>query len=387
MTIISASVENENQDAFDVSSDGQLVVIVDQTVVASYKYAAVSFGTFNNVEMDNSGHIVGRVDLGSGNGNVVSNDGTATYIYGGGDSDAIINSGSFHSSGSAIYLTSGSNESIHNAGMIFGYQNGIDVQTNSLTLTNTGSIVGSLQQGVEVQGSNETIRNMGTISGQSFGLSLDCVAGSSSTIINSGQIVGGNDSVYVFGSGSLTFRNTGSLDGSVYEESGISTTFTNAGAVQGDVTLGNAGNIFNGRGGSVDGTITGGSSADTIVAGDDGETINGGAGHDKLYAGAGADTFAFTSYSSPDYDHIAKFNVAQDTIQLDSTVFTHLAADTTPVFSIASAPTSATDLLYYNSSTGGLYYDPDGSGTKYHGYAVAVLDKGLALTASNFSVV
>jgi len=182
-------------------------------------------------------------------------------------------------------------------------------------------------------------------------------------------------------------RNIGTFDGNVDLTNSAGDTFTNTGTIYGNVQLGNGTNTFDNRhGGRVTGTITGGSGVDTIYLGNDGETVNGGAGHDLIDGGAGADTFAFTSVLAVDTDKIVGFNVAADTIQLDHTEFVGLMAGATPVFSISAAPTSASDHLYYNSKTGWLYYDADGTGPKSsHGFAN--VGAGLHLTAKDFTVV
>ena len=304
-----------------------------------------------------------------------------------GDTLFVSPTGVIDTTGDAVYFSSNFTEqTLVNQGDIFGNNALAGFATQYDLLYNYGNI-NSAGVCVALEGNfNETV-NSGFITGGSEALDLD---GSSATVSNTGTISGINDGLDCYVSSVGKIDNFGQISGHVHSLSlsgNGSFTIHNAGKLIGDVQLGNGTNTLDNRGGSVVGAIIGGAGIDTVYAGNDGERINGGKGHDKLYAGAGADTFAFTSYSSPDYDHISHFDVAQDTIQLDHTVFTHLAADTTPVFSIASAPKSTTNLLYYNSSTGGLYYDPDGSGTKYHGYAVAVLDKGLHLAASNFSVV
>jgi Ca2+-binding RTX toxin-like protein len=136
----------------------------------------------------------------------------------------------------------------------------------------------------------------------------------------------------------------------------------------------------------VTGTITGGAGADTIHLGNDGETVNGGLGHDVIYGGAGADTFEFTSDGAANADGIRNFNVANDIIELSHATFTKLTVGQTPVFSIGTAATSASDHLYYNSTGGGLWYDPDGSGSQA-AIEIASLAAGLKLTAANFTVV
>jgi Ca2+-binding RTX toxin-like protein len=225
-------------------------------------------------------------------------------------------------------------------------------------LKNTGEISGPTA--ISSSEAGLTLDNGGTITGTSYAVNL---TGSGTTISNSGKI----DGAVKITSGGDSFRNTGAIDGNV--------TFQGSGD-----------NSFNSRGGTVDGAITGGSGADTIYLGNDGETVNGGAGHDLIYGGAGADTFAFTSFTVADYDHVVGFNVANDKIQLDHTEFTKLTAGVTPVFAIASSATSASDHLFYNSTTGWVSYDPDGNGSQVaHGFVN--LGAGLKLTAHNFTVV
>ena len=105
--------------------------------------------------------------------------------------------------------------------------------------------------------------------------------------------------------------------------------------------------------------------ANTLKGGGGDDFFAGGGGHDYLYAGTGSDTFAFSSTAAADYDRILGFDPANDTVQFDSTVFTKLTAGPTPTSSIGTASNSSTDYLFYNSSNGGLYYDPDGNGTPF----------------------
>ena len=255
---------------------------------------------------------------------------------------------------------------------------------------------------IEISGSNNDIVNAGSVSADAEGVKVTLNSNSSTSIYNSGLLSGADFSLYCVGDGSgmLNLSNSGTLDGSIFLGNqstsvvntgivdgvmelgsgqdafrnygtlngdldlfaiagGNAETVYNRGTIKGDVNLGNGGSSFDGHRGSVTGTITGGSGADTIAAGDDGETMAGGAGHDVLYGGAGADTFAFSSASGYDTDVVHRFNVSQDTIQLAHTAFTHLLAEQTPTFAVGTAATSATDYLFYNSGTGGLYYDTD----------------------------
>ena len=82
--------------------------------------------------------------------------------------------------------------------------------------------------------------------------------------------------------------------------------------------------------------------------------------------------------------------MADDQIQLDSTIFTALgigALDASAFKDNFLAPRDADDRLFYNSDSGSLYYDADGTGTDFAAVRFAVLAPGLALTAADFVVI
>ncbi|MGD9978957.1 MAG: calcium-binding protein, partial [Hyphomonadaceae bacterium] len=109
-------------------------------------------------------------------------------------------------------------------------------------------------------------------------------------------------------------------------------------------------------------------------------------GSDRLAGGAGADAFVFsTALGAGNVDEITDFSVVDDTIQLDRSIFTAIGSGALDpdAFHIGSAAADAEDRIVYNSATGALYYDADGSGA---GAAVlfATLSTGLALTQADF---
>jgi Ca2+-binding RTX toxin-like protein len=118
--------------------------------------------------------------------------------------------------------------------------------------------------------------------------------------------------------------------------------------------------------GSGDDTIDAGTGDDTIDAGDGANTITGGAGSDNITFGAGADTVVFNSLSG--VDGIAGFDVASDTIQLSKAVFDALStvgAMATAEFEAGAdliGAATAEGRIVYDTTTGDLYYDADGSG-------------------------
>lgn len=118
-----------------------------------------------------------------------------------------------------------------------------------------------------------------------------------------------------------------------------------------------------------------------------------GLGNDILTGGGGFDTFRFDSLPNAmnNLDTITDFSAANDIIQLENAIFTSLTVTgelIAEMFHSGAGITSAADAndhLIYNSSTGALYYDPDGTGATA-AVQFATLGTGLALTAANFVV-
>lgn len=135
-----------------------------------------------------------------------------------------------------------------------------------------------------------------------------------------------------------------------------------------------------------------GNEAKQLVRGNDGaNVIDGGAGNDALWGMSGADTFQFsTTLGTGNVDRIADFSVVDDQIQLDSRIFSALdagALDASAFKDNISAPRDADDRIIYNSSTGSLFYDADGTGAAYTAVRFASLATGLSLSASDFLVI
>jgi Ca2+-binding RTX toxin-like protein len=135
---------------------------------------------------------------------------------------------------------------------------------------------------------------------------------------------------------------------------------------------------------------TGNSLANTIVGNTGANTLNGGAGLDTLTGGGGADSFVFnTALGSGNIDRITDFSAFADTIRLENAIFTGLAAGTLAATAFRSNTSGnaadASDRIIYESDTGRLYFDRDGTGAaaKVH---FATLATGLTLTNADFFV-
>jgi Ca2+-binding RTX toxin-like protein len=151
------------------------------------------------------------------------------------------------------------------------------------------------------------------------------------------------------------------------------------------LTLTGSGTI-NGNGNSANNTITGNGMAnvlagidgndalrgmdgkDSLSGGNGNDLLDGGAGSDTLTGGTGLDTFRFSSaLNNSNVDRIADFNVVDDTLQLENSIFTKLSATgVLPASNFRASTTGnavdSNDFVLYDTDAGQLYYDADGSG-------------------------
>lgn len=115
-----------------------------------------------------------------------------------------------------------------------------------------------------------------------------------------------------------------------------------------DVLRGNAGND----------NLNGGAGADTIAGGAGFDLIRGGTGADVLSGGAGADSFIFAS-AAEGGDRISDFKGAEG----DRLVFTSSGFGNAMGIKIGAATDTAHAGLFFNTTSGQLIYDADGSGS------------------------
>lgn len=118
---------------------------------------------------------------------------------------------------------------------------------------------------------------------------------------------------------------------------------------------------------AIDGT---GNASDNLLVGNAGNNqLNGQAGNDLLTGGAGKDVFVFNAAlnAKKNVDTITDFKPGEDVIALSSKIFKKLGptVDTSELwFKDAGSPQTQTGFLVYDSTTGVLAYDADGSGKK-----------------------
>ncbi|MDV3000845.1 MAG: hypothetical protein N5P05_002451 [Chroococcopsis gigantea SAG 12.99] len=149
------------------------------------------------------------------------------------------------------------------------------------------------------------------------------------------------------------------------------------------------GTIGNDDGGNGNDVLTGGSSNDFLDGGAGNDTLTGGLGSDTLTGGLGQDRFVFTAVGDG-IDTINGFSVLDDTIVISAAGFSGagLTVGTLPAsaFVLGSSATNASQRMFYNSATGKLSFDPDGSGSR-QATVLANLSTGLGMTNQDILVV
>ena len=151
------------------------------------------------------------------------------------------------------------------------------------------------------------------------------------------------------------------------------------------------------RGGNGNDSVVGGNGADTLYGDAGNDLLRGGAGNDLLYGGTGNDVFRFDTALSTstvkNVDSIRTFNPAQDTIQLENSIFTKFGTSATGVINAAHFKANTTglaqdsnDYLIYETDTGKLFYDSNGS-VAGGSVQIALLDPNLALTSADYVLV
>ncbi|WP_114945624.1 calcium-binding protein [Microvirga calopogonii] len=147
-----------------------------------------------------------------------------------------------------------------------------------------------------------------------------------------------------------------------------------------DYLSGEAGNdyLFGGRGN------------DKLNGGNGNDFLCGQLGKDVLLGGRGKDTFVFdVTPTKGNMDTITDFNVRDDTIQLVRSIYTKAGPKgwlKEYAFWTGSAAHDANDRIIYDSNSGNLYYDPDGTGGASQKY-IAKLSPHLAVTHKDFFLV
>lgn len=139
-----------------------------------------------------------------------------------------------------------------------------------------------------------------------------------------------------------------------------------------------------------------GNDGDNVISGNSGKNvINGKEGSDTLTGGGGKDVFVFdTGLGRSNVDTITDFSHKDDTFNIDNAVFKglKLGALSKDDFAIITSANSskgvdASDRILYDKADGDIYFDRDGSGTRYDRVLFASVDDGVKLDHTDFMIV
>ncbi len=116
--------------------------------------------------------------------------------------------------------------------------------------------------------------------------------------------------------------------------------------------------------------MTGNAAGQTLTGQAGADTLWGAGGIDTLWGGSGADRFIFRETGSANADLVRDWASGSDKVALDDAAMSALGASGNfsagdARFAAGAGFTSgrdASDRVVYNTSTGSLYYDADGSG-------------------------
>ncbi|MEH2323885.1 MAG: calcium-binding protein [Nostoc sp.] len=128
---------------------------------------------------------------------------------------------------------------------------------------------------------------------------------------------------------------------------------------------------------------------DLIVGSNGNDTLSGQDGNDSLIGGSGTDTFAFNSFNGG-VDYLDDFSATNELIQVSAIGFGDgfsLNTLETSQFTIGTSATTNQERFIYNTATGGLFFDQDGSASGFTQVQFAQLSAGLSLSENNFVVV
>jgi len=199
----------------------------------------------------------------------------------------------------------------------------------------------------------------------------------------------GNDTYYVDNAGDKINERAGGGDDTViasvsFKLGNSVETLTLSGTDDLSGTGANGNNTLNGNSGN--NVLDGGKGDDSLNGFDGNDILIGGAGNDTLAGGSGADAFRFTAVpkASNGVDLILDFNSADaDRIELAKAVFHGFGSATSQITSEqfwsgagVNAAHDATDRLIYDTTTGALWFDADGTGK---GLAVQIAQLGTAV--------
>jgi Ca2+-binding RTX toxin-like protein len=145
--------------------------------------------------------------------------------------------------------------------------------------------------------------------------------------------------------------------------------------------------------GNFNDSLTGNAAAQNLTGQGGSDTLAGAGGIDTIWGGGGADTFVFREMGTANADRISDWTSGSDEIHLDDAAFAAIGAmgdltagDARFKANSSGTATDTSDRVVFNTSTGRLYYDADGSGGGA-AQLIATVQGGASVAATDISVI
>lgn len=282
LTAMGSIVGDDVGDALDLAATVNLARVTIGTAGSMVSTVNTAIrGTVNNLfQLNNNGAIMGGTSAISLT--AVAQSGVVPDYHVANSGRILSNSGNSATNTISFSMPTNGIVDIANSGVILngGAGNAIRVVGGRLDLTNSGTIqCRTVSNAVIADLGGDNIDNTGTIIG---GITLN---DGSDTVTNHGSIRG-NISL---GNGSDRLVNAGTITGAVnlsdtLTSGAINDTVINTGLIIGDVQLGNGNDVFRGRGGVVQGTVSGGFGDDLYIVDQSDIEISDSSGNDTVRA-------------------------------------------------------------------------------------------------------
>jgi Ca2+-binding RTX toxin-like protein len=388
----------DGNDAYVIETVGDLIIESNPNAATGGTDRVVT-SIANTTLTDNVENLflAGAAINGTGNGlnNIIAGNAVANSLNGAGGNDSIAGAGgndTLNGGAGIDTLTGGDGSdtySIETVGDLVVETNaiaatgGIDTVLSSLAAyTLTDNVENLTLTGAAISGTGNALNNR--ITGNAAGNVLNGGAGIDTLIGGDG-----NDAYVIETVGDLIIESnpnaaTGGTDRVV-------TSIANTTLTDNVENLFLAGAAINGTGNGLNNIIAGNASANSLNGAGGIDSLVGGAGNDTLTGGLAADTFRFDAplNAATNRDVITDFTLAQsDRIQLENSVFTSLTTTGTlaaAAFTFGASATTADHRILYNTTTGLLAFDSDGTGAAT-AIAFATLTPGLGLSSASFIV-
>lgn len=240
-------------------------------------------------------------------------------------------------------------------------------------------------------GGNDTLFGNGGDDTLSGGSGNDSMVGAGSEDSLSG---GSGDDTLVGGDDADRLNGGGAKDTASYETAptGVRADLQNPGTNTGDAAGDTYTAIENLLGSALNDSLFGNGSANAINGGAGNDQLNGRGGIDNLTGGTGGDNFIFDEApGAANADRILDFVAADDTIRVDNADFLGLAAGALAAAAFkantSGNASDASDRIIYETDTGELYFDRDGTGGAHSAVLFATLTSHPTISAADFFVI